>query len=385
VTSLIFMDSNESIFISAGDPSADFPGKILIDEIRHACPDIYVFGLGGPLMQEAGLKPMADHTWLAVMGFLEIIPRFFFFRDLLKRTAAEIEARRPRAIVLMDYPGFNLRLAKRVRSLGIPIIYFISPQVWAWGARRIKTIKRVVDLMLVVFPFEEPFYRRHEISVRFVGHPIVDRYRSFPDKMACREKLNITSEQRLIALLPGSRLQEIRRMLPEMVKASALIAENIPEAVFVVAGVNHIDQVVYRRIMGDASISVIVDRTPEIINGADLVIASSGTATVETAFFATPMFVIYKTGFMTYQIAKRLVKLDSIGMVNIVAGRKIVPELIQREANAKAIADQAMDILGDTLRYNRMISDLVTVREQLGSGNTGRRVLAAIQETVRLC
>ena len=336
-------------------------------------------------MQAAGLKPMADHARLAVMGFLEIIPRFFFFRDLLRRTTAEIASRRPRAIILMDYPGFNLRLAKRVRPLGIPIVYFISPQVWAWGGKRIKTIKRVVDLMLVVYPFEESFYRQRGVSARFVGHPIVDRYRTFPDKAACRRTLNISPERRLIALLPGSRPQEVRRMLPEMVKASDFIAASMPEAVFVVAGVDHIDQVVYRGLMGDSSINVVVDRTPELINGADLVIASSGTATVETAFFATPMVVIYKTGFMTYQIAKRLVKLDSIAMVNIVAGRRIVPELIQHEANAQAIAGQAIDILGDPSRYNRMIGDLIAVREQMGSGNTGRRVLAAIQETVHLC
>ena len=379
------MGNKDSIFISAGDPSADFPGRNLIDEMRRVCPGLDVFGLGGPLMQAAGLTPLADHRQLAIMGFWEVAPRFFFFRDLLHRAAAAIAERQPKAIIMIDYPGFNLRLAKRVRHLGIPIIYYVSPQVWAWGKRRLKTIKDNVDLMLVIFPFEETFYRKHGVTARFTGHPIVDRFRSFPDKAACRAKVGAEETKRLIALLPGSRLQEVRRMLPVMVEAAQIIKREMREASFIVAGVADIERGFYENIIGREDLAVSFGMTPEIIHGADLVITSSGTATIETAYFATPMVIIYKTGFVTYQIARRLIALDVIGMVNIVAGKKIVPELIQAQANGPEIAWEAMAILGDPARYARMAADLRAVRDQLGAGDAARQAAAAIMEAARVC
>jgi lipid-A-disaccharide synthase len=163
------MSVKDSIFISAGDPSADFPGKNLIDEIVRACPNYEMFGLGGPLMQKSGLTPLVDHTELALLGFWEVVPKYFFFRNLLQRSARLIREKKPKAVILIDYPGFNLRLAARVKHLGIPIIYYISPQVWAWGKRRIKKIRRLIDLMMVIFPFEEDFYKQHGLKVQFTG------------------------------------------------------------------------------------------------------------------------------------------------------------------------------------------------------------------------
>ncbi len=378
------MTSSDSIFISAGDPSADFPGKNLIDEILRLYPGIDIVGLGGPLMQSAGLSPLADHRDLAILGLWEVLPKFMYFRKLMKKAAAIIAERRPRAIILMDYPGFNLRLARKVKPLGIPIIYYISPQVWAWGGRRISAIRETVDRMLVIFPFEEEFYRKHGIEARFVGHPIVDRFQSVPDTKACRDKIQINGEP-LIALLPGSRLQEVKRMLPAMADAAEIIRSRLDSAAFVVAGVSNIGMDIYDDVIGGRKIEVRYGETPEIINGADFVIASSGTATIETAYFATPMVVVYKTGFLTYQIARRLIKLDAIGMVNIVAGRKIVPELIQGDADGPAIARSALDILNDRSRYEAMTADLMKVREKLGAGDAARRAVEAIMETAPLC
>jgi lipid-A-disaccharide synthase len=378
------MTGSESIFISAGDPSADLPGKNLIDEILRLCPGFDVVGLGGPQMQDAGLSPLADHRDLAVLGFWEIIPKFRFFRKLMKKAVTIISERRPRAVILIDYPGFNLRLARRIRPLGIPIIYYISPQVWAWGGRRISAIRETIDRMLVIFPFEEAFYRGHGIEARFVGHPLVDRFQSIPDKEACRRKIQISGDP-LIALLPGSRLQEVKRMLPAMADAAGIIKNAMDAAAFVVAGVTDIGEDVYKGIIGRREIDVRFGETPEIINGADFVIASSGTATIETAYFATPMVVVYKTGFLTYQIARRMITLDAIGMVNIVAGRKIVPELIQREATGRAIARQALDILTDRARYDKMAADLMDVRDRLGPGDAARRAAEAVGKAARLC
>jgi len=379
------MDNKKSIFISAGDPSADFPGKNLIDELRRLCPDLDFFGLGGPLMQNSGLEALVDHEELAVMGFWEILPKLFFFRRLLQQAADEIARRRPQAIILIDYPGFNLRLAEKIKPLGIPIIYYISPQVWAWGKRRVHDIKRLIDQMLVIFPFEESFYHERGIKARFTGHPIVDRYRDTPDKKACRKAVSVDADRKLIALLPGSRLQEVKRMLPTMIEAASLIRDKLDNADFLVAGVNNIDTQLYSDIIGEKGISVIKGSTPEIINGADLVIASSGTATIETAYFITPMVVIYKTGFFTYQIARHLVKLEFIGMVNIVAGRRAVPELIQNDATPHRIASHALEIIGNRDLYDKMVHDLTSVRDKLGSGEAGRRAAEAIREAVRLC
>jgi lipid-A-disaccharide synthase len=379
------MGGNGWIFMAAGDPSADFPGKNLIDEIRRECPDVGLFGLGGPMMQQAGLEAMADHRDLAVMGFSEVVPKFLFFRRLMTRTVNMITERRPKAVILMDYPGFNLRLAKRIKPLGIPIIYYISPQVWAWGKGRVAAIKRLIDLMLVIFPFEETFFRGHGIEVRFVGHPLVDRYRDVPDKNTCRTKLRYGGSGRIISFLPGSRLQEIRRMLPVMMRAADAIKADLGDVRMVLAAVPNIDKQIYQRLVGPRAIDIHTGATPEMLAASDLVITSSGTATVEAAYFGAPMIVVYKTGFATYQIARRLVTLDSIAMVNIIAGRKIVPELIQSEATAAAIAAQALGLLRDTARYDTMVRDLKSVREALGPGEAGRNAWAAIRQRVSVC
>jgi lipid-A-disaccharide synthase len=379
------MSDNKSIFISAGDPSADFPGKNLIDEIRRPCPDLEIFGLGGPMMQKAGLRPLVEHEKLAVMGFWEILPKFFFFRNLLNRIADEIKAKKPRVLILIDYPGFNLRLASRIKPLGIPIVYYISPQVWAWGKKRLDDIKRLIDLMLVIFPFEEEFYRGRGINARFTGHPIVDRFQAVPDKATCRQTLGLDADKKLIALLPGSRLQEVKRMLPTMTDAAIMIKEKLDNCMFITARVEDIDQSQYSNIIGDRDIPLIAGRTPELISAADFVITSSGTATIETAYFQTPMIVIYKTGFFTYQIARRLVTLDSIGMVNIVAGRRTVPELIQHKAAPAAIASHVSEIMTNEDLYIRMVEDLKSVRDKLGTGGAGRRAADAIQEAFPLC
>ena len=380
------MSDNGSIFISAGDPSADYPGKNLIAEIRRACPHLDPFGLGGPLMQQAGLQPLADYRDLAVLGFWEIVPKFFFFRTLMNRTVKEISRRRPRAVILIDYPGFNLRLARRIKPLGIPIVYYISPQVWAWGKRRIAAIKELVDVMLVIFPFEENFYRDHDIKAFFTGHPIADRYRDIPDAAACREKLGFAADSTLIALLPGSRTQEIKRNFPAMAAASDSIRRKLDNVEFIIAGTNDLDARLYADIIRNRPLSFRQGVTPEIINAADFVIVSSGTATVEVAYFTTPMLIVYKTGFLTYQIARRLVDLDVIGMTNIIAGRKIVPELIQRDASPEAITRETVRIMNDRPGYDRMVSDLHDVRRQLGPGDAARRAFDLIvREVGPLC
>jgi lipid-A-disaccharide synthase len=238
--------------------------------------------------------------------------------------------------------------------------------------------------MLVVFPFEEKYFVDHDVQARYVGHPVVDRYRDFMSKADARRAFGCLDGRKCIALLPGSRRQEISRMLPAMVKAAGIIRKIIPSAVFYVAGVDNVERSVYDEIGNADGISLILGRTPELLCGSDFVITSSGTATVEAAYFRTPMVIIYKTGFLSYQIARRLVKLDAIGMVNIIAGRHIVPELIQEEASPEKIAEAALAILGNEERYRRMVADLQAVRDQLGPGDVGRQAWDAIREKIQI-
>lgn len=377
------MSTKRSIFISAGDPSADFYGRELLSEIKRVCGQTEFFGLGGPLMQQAGLRALADHRDLAVLGFWEIVPKFFFFKSLLNKAVREITEAKPKAVILMDYPGFNLRLAARIKHLKIPIVYYISPQVWAWGKKRVEKIKKLIDLMLVIFPFEEEFYEDHGVRARFTGHPIVDRFNDVPGKAECRKRLDFYGTT--FALLPGSRKQEIKRMLPAMVDAARRIKVRMPSAEFVIGGVEHVPLDVYHEIIGDALIPVVIGRTPEIMCGSDLVIVSSGTATVETAYFATPMIVVYKTGALTYQIAKRLITLDAIGMVNIVAEQKIVPEFIQHEVTGENLAKEALDILNDKGRLGQMVMDLKMVRDRLGEGDAAVRAFLEMNKALEIC
>ncbi|MEZ5359906.1 MAG: lipid-A-disaccharide synthase [Candidatus Zixiibacteriota bacterium] len=377
------MSDKRSIFISAGDPSADYYGKELLTEIGRVCGKAEFFGLGGPLMQQAGLRPLADHRELAVLGFWEIVPKFFFFKSLLNKAVREISEAKPKAVILIDYPGFNLRLAERIKHLNIPIVYYISPQVWAWGKKRVFKIKELIDLMLVIFPFEETFYKEHGVTAKFTGHPIVDRFENIPGKAECRERLDF--HEMTFALLPGSRVQEVKRMLPAMVDAARRIKEHMPSAEFVIGGVEHVPLEIYHSIIGDALIPIVIGRTPEIMCAADLVIVSSGTATVETAYFATPMIVVYKTGALTYQIARRLITLDSIGMVNIVAGQKVVPEFIQHAVTGENLAREALDIINDKGRLAQMVMDLKMVRDRLGDGDAAARAFLEMNKALDIC
>jgi len=379
------MSSRGSIFISAGDPSADYPGRLLIEEISAACPTLEFIGLGGPQMQAAGLRTIADHTRLAILGFREVLPKIFYFFRLLGKAERVIREQKPQAVILLDYPGFNLRLARRAKRLGVPVIYYISPQLWAWGGNRIKAVRRYVDLMLVLFPFEEEFYRKQNIPVRLVGHPIVDRFRNLPARSDCRRLLGIEKDRPAVALLPGSRPQEVKRMLRVMIKAAALMKAHLPSARFVVAAVEDIPDDVYRHLIGAEKVEIVTGRTPEIIRAADLAIIASGTATVEAAWLGTPMVVVYKTGWVTYQIARRLIKLDCIGMVNIIAGRRIVPELIQHRATPQCIAQAALEILSSAERMEQMRNGLLAVQTNLGSGGAGRQAFEAIKKVVPLC
>ncbi len=326
-------------------------------------------------MKKAGQEQIVDSSLLSVMGFWEVAKRYFFFRRLMHDTIDHIKRKRPSAVVLVDYPGFNLRLAQKVKLLGIPIIYYISPQIWAWGGNRIHQIKQLVDLMLLILPFETEIYDKAGVRNKFVGHYLLDDIRDEFIKAPYDYKSN------LIALLPGSRPQEVDRMLPTLLASAKLLNSN-GEYRFAVAGVEgNID---YSSYLDKCPVNaeLIQGKTRELIMDSRLVITSSGTATLETGIIGRPMIVIYKTGGITYRIARRLVKLDKIALINISADKKIVPELIQSEANPRNIAQSAQSILENREKTDQIIRDLNSTADKLGGAGGSKAAAEAIMELV---
>jgi len=354
------------LFFVAGESSGDIHGSNLIRALRGARPDWSFEGLGGRLMAEAGMVLRHDLAGEAIMGFAEVLRHLRPIRRLFHDTVAHLRDTRPDALVLIDYPGFNLRLAAEAKKIGIPVVYYISPQVWAWKKRRIHTIARLVDLMLVIFPFEEELYRRIGVPCAYVGHPLLDH-------IARYARPETADEEMVIGLLPGSREQELRRIAPVMFEVAAGIRERYPEARFVVPCVSEARAEQVRGIAGAFPAELCVGGMYDALSRARFCLVASGTATLETALFCVPMAILYKTSPATYWIARMVVNIEHIGIVNILARRGIVPEFIQHAASREAILPAALDLIGDTPARRQMLDDLHSVREGLGGMGASAR------------
>lgn len=367
-----------SIFVSAGDPSGDIAGSHLIKHIQEINPGADFYGLGHDLMRRAGQRQLIEGSELAVLGFWEVARKYFFFKKLLSAAVDQITERRPDAVILIDYPGFNLRLAERIKPLGIPIIYYISPQVWAWGGKRIYQIKRLVDLMLLILPFETEIYDKAGIESDFVGHYLLDDI----DSDFIRAPYDVDSNQ--ILLMPGSRPQEVDKMLPVLLKAAERLSQ-LGDYQFVIAGMaKGID---YERYVKRCRVPVLVikDRTRQLITESRLVLTSSGTATLETGIIGRPMVVIYKTGWLTYFIARQLVTLDKIALINIVLGERAVPELVQFQATPEKICREAVSFLESDELSRKTTAKLNRVVNLLGGRGASARAAAKITEYLGDC
>jgi lipid-A-disaccharide synthase len=364
---------NPLLFVSAGDPSGDNAVSRVISCLRQTRPDLRIFGLGGPRLKKLGQEQLAEPSSLAVLGFWEVAQKYLFFRKLFHDCVREIKKRRPKAILLVDYPGFNLRLAKAVRPLGIPIIYYISPQVWAWGKRRVGLIRQCVDRMLVILPFEEAFYREQGIAAQFVGHYLLE---DVPQEYVGSSALG----KNQIALLPGSRRQEVERMLPSMLEAARILNETHGTTAAVAALKGTYD---YESNCGDyasSRISVVYDDPRRVIYESDYVLTASGTATLETGIIGRPMVVVYRTGTLTYLIARNLVKLDKIALVNLVLGEKVVPELIQNEASSSRMVEEIEKYMQNETYRMSATRSLARVPTLLGGPGASSRTAAVIGE-----
>lgn len=363
------------VLVVAGEISGDMHAAALVRELRARDPGLEFFGIGGDRLQAEGVALLHHVREMAVLGLSEVLRRYGFFRRVFGEVLAAARARRPDLVLLVDYPGFNLRLAARLHALGLKVVYYVCPQVWAWHRSRIPKMARILDRLLVIFPFEAELFRGTGLPVDFVGHPLVDDLRAaLAEPLA---ELPWRGAPRL-ALLPGSRRQEIERILPVMAAAAARLEQAFPELAVLVAAPG----AEAARCAGDVlaasglrlrACAVVPGVTRQVLRQAGAALVASGTATLETALLGCPMAVVYKTAALTYALGRCLVRIPHIGMVNIVAGSAVCPEFIQGAARPAALADAVAPLLGDTPQRAAMREGLREVARALGEGGAARR------------
>ena len=370
----------KKIIIVAGEASGDLHGAKLVGALKSKRNNLKISGFGGRLMEKAGVEIYNDLTPLATVGFVEVFKNLRVFRKAFNQILEKIDTERPELVILIDYPGFNLRLARELKKKSIPVIYYISPQVWAWGRRRIKQVKELVDKMIVVFDFEARLYREAGVNVEFVGHPLLDTVKSGLERKDVFKQLGIPPQNRVITLLPGSREAEVRRMLPLMLKVAKIIAKNLKDVSFVLPESGNVPKYIFKNILGANKLSVYpaFDFVYEALSVSDLALVASGTATLEAAIIFTPMLIVYKVSFLTWLLLKSLIKIPYIGLVNIVAGEKIVPEFLQYNTRPKDIARDAIDLLDSKERQEEIRASLRKVKNSLGGPGASERAAEII-------
>jgi lipid-A-disaccharide synthase len=361
----------------AGETSGDTHGAGVVRELKRRQPGIEIFGIGGDNMRREGMTLIYHVRELSFMGFAEVIRHLPLIRSVERTLDQLLKLKKPDAVVLIDYPGFNLRFARAAKKRGIKVVYYISPQVWAWNKGRVKKMRGIVDKMLVVFPFEEEIYRNEGIDVQFVGHPLLEEINVEWSKAQFCKRFDLDPSKKILALIPGSRRQEIVGLFSVMVRAAMeLHDENLQVAVAVAPNLS-LD--LYKdNLPPNAEVRFVQEATHELMKSADAAIVTSGTATLETACLGTPMVVVYRTSWLTYLIGRMLVRIKNIGLVNIVAGKTIVPELIQGKAIVPNIRRRVMELLRQDESKDLMKRELAVVKEKLGTPGASRRVAEAV-------
>jgi len=374
------------IMIVAGEASGDLHGANLVSEACKLDSALSFFGMGGRRLRSAGVELMVDLAHMSLMGITEIFSALGHVRSALKILKAAMARERPAALVLIDYPDFNLSLAKEARRLGIPVFYYICPQIWAWRTGRVKKMARLVDRRLVVFPFEVEFYRGHGLEAEFIGHPLLDVMAPPRPKPEVKAELGFDPDRPLLVLLPGSRRPLVGKLLPPMLEAARLMRNKWPDLNLAVAQAETLSSDFVASFIQDPALKVkiIAGRSHALQNAADAVLAASGTATLETALMLTPMVVVYRTSFLTYVLGKSMLKTQHVSIVNLIAGRRIVPELLQNEVRPDKIGTELERILMDAGGRKKMIEDLEAVRGALGEPGAGRRAAEMLLQTIGL-
>jgi lipid-A-disaccharide synthase len=369
------MNRGKEIMLVVGEASGDMHGASLVKALLERNPNLTFFGVAGDQLQRMPFEAVFTVTKLTGMGLLELagnIKDIIAAYRLLRRA---LRTRRPSLLILIDFPEFNLRLARLAKKLGVPVLYYVSPQIWAWRRGRIRQIAQAVDRMAVVFPFEVKLYERYHVPVEFVGHPLLDLVHVTQDRDAALHNIGLHTGKPVIALLPGSRRKEIAYHLPIMVEAATQL-KRLQQAQFFCVKANTLERTELQKELDRAGFAIpIVDAGRyNAVNAADLVWAASGTATLETALLEKPMIVVYRVSWITYCLARLLVSVKYIGIANIIAGKPIVPELVQSELSAERLVRESQALLNDHNARHGMIANLRKLRDQLGSPGAANRV-----------
>jgi lipid-A-disaccharide synthase len=374
------MTSEMAIVIVAGEASGDLHASLLVETLRRQAPQLSFSGMGGRRMRAAGVHLVADAGETAVVGLTELWEKRRALRAALHTLKAHLAAVQPTLLICVDFPDFNLLLARTARRRRIPVCYFISPQVWAWRRGRVRLIRRLVRKMLVLFPFEETLYREAGVDVAFVGHPLLDALAGVPPRERCRTSLGLAEGARVVALLPGSRVAEIRRHLPLLLDAATAIRREEPGVTLVLGLSETADRSAVEAAVERARrpVQVVQGRTPEVMRAADLLLAVSGTVTLEAAILGTPMLITYRLGRVSSWLARLLIRVPFVGLPNLVAGKAIVPELLQHDATPERLAATALEIIRSTDRQAQMRAELENVRQRLGQPGAMERAAREI-------
>ena len=366
---------SKKILLVAGEVSGDLHGSHLVEAIHCIDPKIRFLGVGGEGLKRVGMKLLYHSQSLSVVGITEVFAKLGSILKALRALKGSLEREKPDLVILIDFPEFNLRLARIAHRRGIPILYYISPQIWAWRPKRIKLIARLVKKMVVLFPFEVPLYEAAGVDVEWVGHPLLDIVKPTLPKERAFHQFGLDPKRRTVGLLPGSRMHEVERLLPSLLASAHLLQKEIPDLQFVIPLAPGIPQTTLLFQMKNVSVPVKVVEgfTYDVMNLCELLITASGTATLEGAILGKPMIIIYKVSFPSYWIGRALIRVDHIGLVNLVADKEIAPELIQKDVNPQRIADEAFRILRDPLLSRKMSESMGKMRQKLGEPGAAQR------------
>jgi len=378
--------ASKKILMVAGETSGDLHGAHLLEAIRQIDPDVRFFGVGGEHLERKGMRLLYPSRLLSVVGITEVVFKLGTILKVLKGLKASLDREQPDLVILIDCPDFNLRLAKIARQKGIPVLYYISPQVWAWRPGRVKVIAERVKKMVVFFPFEVPLYQAAGVDVEWVGHPLIDIVKPTLSKEEAFRKLGLDPRRRTIGLLPGSRPLEVKRLLPPLLASAHLLQQEISDLQFVIPLAPGLTPDILspwteKNVL---SLKVIRGWTYDVMNLCELLILASGTATLEAAILEKPMIIIYQVSLLTSWVGRAMIRVNHIGLANLVAGKGVAPELIQKDVNPKKITEEALRILKDSVLQQNMVESLKGVRQRLGDPGAAQRaariVLSMLQK-----
>lgn len=372
----------KKILIIAGEASGDVHGSNLVKAMKEQDHSLVFYGVGSRNMRDAGVSLLADASEISVVGATEVLTHIGAIYRVYAKLKRFLREEQPDLLILIDFPDFNILTGKAAKKLGIPILYYISPQVWAWRKGRVKTLAKLVTAIMVVFPFEEALYRNAGVDVRFVGHPLADVVTSAYTREGARLHLNLARDSRTIALLPGSRTKEIMHLLPDMLKAATILRGRFPDAQFILPVAPTLAHELVERYVAESGVPVrIIDgQVYDVLRASDAAIVTSGTATLETGLMAIPMVIVYRISRLSYLIGRMFIRVKQIGLVNIVAGRTVVPELIQDDVTPENIAGAIEMLLADQRTHDQVENDLRQVRVQLGEGGASSRAASVARE-----